>query len=235
MADSGVIPTRVRAVLLDCLGTLLELEQPGPGLRAELSARGVEVSDGAAAVAFRAEIAYYVEHHLDGSDAVALDRLRDACARLVADELGLDRDRVPTVRGAMLAALRFSPYADVRPALAALRRAGLRLVVASNWDCSLERTLAATGLRSLVDAVVTSAEVGAAKPDPAVLNAALEAAGCGPGDAVCVGDSLDTDVAAARAAGVPAILLVRGGGVAPAPVPVVASLDDARSLILTGG
>ena len=34
----------IRAVLLDALGTLLELEDPGPPLAAELGAAGVELS-----------------------------------------------------------------------------------------------------------------------------------------------------------------------------------------------
>ena len=46
-------------------------------------------------------------------------------------------------------------------------RAGLRLVVVSNWDVSLHEVLARTGLTPLLDGAVTSAEVGAAKPDPA--------------------------------------------------------------------
>lgn len=224
--------------MLDCLGTLLRLDPPSSRLRRELSGRGIEVSGGDAATAFRAEISYYVEHHLDGSDAAGLDRLRDACARVVARELGLAPDRLPAVREAMLAALRFSPYPDAAPTLVALRSSGLRLVVASNWDCSLGPVLDGTGLGALVDAVVTSAEVGAAKPHPAVFEAALREAGSRADEAVCVGDSPETDVAGAHAAGLRAILLVRDAPGADArvagSVPRVRSLDHARSLILAG-
>ena len=225
---------RPRAVLLDCMGTLLQLERPGPHLRAELSARGIDVSDDAAAAAIQAEIAYYVEHHLEGSDAARLDRLRDACAGVVARELGLAAGALREVRDALLAALRFAPYPDVLTALPDLRAAGLRLVVVSNWDCSLERTLRRTGLRELVDAVVSSAIVGVAKPERALFTAALEAARCEPHEAICVGDSPERDVAGAEAAGVPAILLSRDGAITPAAVPVARSLDEARSLVLTG-
>jgi putative hydrolase of the HAD superfamily len=234
---AGKKPRRMHAVVLDCLGTLLRLEPPGPLLRAELSARGIDVSESAAADAFRTEIAYYLEHHLEGSDRTSLDGLRHDCASVLASALRLGPERVAPVREAMLAALRFSPYPDVAPALAALRARGMRLVVASNWDCSLERVLTSAGLRPLVDGVVTSATVGAAKPDPAVVRAALDMAATDPADAVSVGDSLTTDVPAAREAGVEAILVDRGGSHAEAAVglAVVRSLDEARSLILARG
>jgi HAD superfamily hydrolase (TIGR01509 family) len=68
------------------------------------------------------------------------------------------------------------------------------------------------GLRERVDAVVTSAAVGAAKPDPRIFTAALTAAGCEAHEALHVGDSPALDVAGARAAGIAARLLARGGG-----------------------
>lgn len=242
MAAEGPWPP-VRAVLLDCLGTLLRLEPPGPRLRVELARRGIMVSEESAAAAFRAEIDHYLAHHLEGTDAPSLERLRDSCARVVGASLGPDAvgvpgvaDPEPAVREAMLAALRFSPYPDAAPALAGLRRAGLRLVVTSNWDCSLGAVLEGAGLRRLVDSVVTSAEVGAAKPDPAVFRAGLEAAACPSGAAVCVGDSLRSDVGGARAVGARAVLLARGAGPVAAPdgVPVVRSLGEARSVVLAG-
>ena len=80
----------------------------------------------------------------------------------------------------MMAALRFEPYPDAIPGLRALRGRGLTLVIASNWDCSLPDWLGPPGLIELVDGVVTSADVRAAKPDPAVFLRALELAGVGP-------------------------------------------------------
>ncbi|MEA2422373.1 MAG: hypothetical protein QOF55_1472, partial [Thermoleophilaceae bacterium] len=57
--------------------------------------------------------------------------------------------------------------------------------------------------------VVSSASVGANKPAPAVFEAALALAGCGPEDAVHVGDSVESDVVGAQAAGVRALLIDR--------------------------
>jgi putative hydrolase of the HAD superfamily len=217
-------------VLIDALGTLVELQPPAPRLRALLAEEGFEVSDERAAVGIGAEIGYYLTHHLEGSDPESLEGLRDRCATalLAALELpGLDH---ATARRVMLAALVFEPYPDSAPALGALRDAGLRLVIASNWDCSLPEWIGPTGLLDLVDGVVTSADVGMAKPGPAVFMRALELAGVGPGEALHVGDSLDNDIEGARAAGLRAVLVQRDGG-PPAGVETVRSLTELPSVL----
>ena len=222
-------------MLLDAFGTLVSLEPPAPRLRSELwRTIGREVSAEAAEAAFRAEIAFYLERHLEGADERSLGDLRDRCAGVIASVLGVERRELPGVREAMLASLRFSPHPDAAPALRALRARGLRLVVASNWDCSLPRVLEAAGLASLVDHVVSSASVGAAKPHPAVFEAALAAAAASPAEAVHVGDSLVNDVEGARAAGVRGILLDRSRGAPRTGVETIGSLEELPSLLLTG-
>jgi putative hydrolase of the HAD superfamily len=218
-----------RAVLIDALGTLVELQPPAPRLRRELARAGFDVSEETAAAGFGAEIGYYLAHHLDGRDREGLEDLRDRCAHALIGELGLPGLEHATARRAMLAALEFAPYPDAAPALEELRAAGVKLVIASNWDCSLPDWLEPLGLLDLVDAVVTSADVGAAKPDPALFLGALEHAGVPPEEAVHVGDSLDNDVGGARAAGIRALLLVRHGE-PPAGVETVRSLAELPSL-----
>lgn len=226
---------RLRAVLLDAFGTLVALEPPAPRLRAEMRRTlGVEVSAEAAESAFQAEIAFYLEHHLEGADERSLGDLRDRCAGVIAGALALEPRELPGVREAMLASLRFSAHPDAAPALRALRARGLRLVVASNWDCSLPHVLEDAGLASLVDDVVSSASVGAAKPDPAVFEAALAAAAASPLEAVHVGDSLVNDVEGARAADVRGILLDRSRAPPRPGVETIRSLGELASLLLAG-
>src|ERR671914_1420079 len=164
------------AVLLDALGTLVELQPPAPRLRHKLAEEGFEVSEERAAAGFAAEISYYLEHHLEGSDRQRLEDLRDRCATAMMEALELPGLDHATARRAMLGALEFTPYPDAVEALRELRRAGRALVVVSNWDCSLPDWLEPTGLLELVDRVVTSADVGAAKPDAAIFRRALELA-----------------------------------------------------------
>lgn len=218
-----------RALLLDCLGTLVALEPPAPRLRDTLDERlGVDVGADGAAAAMRAEIVYYRAHLHGAVDVVALARLRTRCARVVRDALpALAGADLVAVRAALLDALRFTPFAEVAGVLRACRRAGLRLVVVSNWDVSLHEVLARTGLDALLDGAVASAEVGAAKPDPLPLRRGLELAGVAADDAWLVGDTPEADVAGALAAGVRPVLVDRAGDLGPQPqgVLVVRSLD----------
>lgn len=223
---------RPRVVFLDALGTLLALEPPAPRLVAALERRGVEVAEDVAAAALAEEIAYYRAHHHEARDAASLADLRDRCAAVLQRHLP---EPVPDLRAALLESLRFTPFPEVPDALRALRGDGVALVVVSNWDVSLHEALAATGLVSLVDGAISSAEAGAAKPDPAIFARALALAGDGiaPAEAVHVGDER-VDLDGARAAGIAPVLVARDGRPAtPAPdgVPVLPDLRGLPALI----
>jgi putative hydrolase of the HAD superfamily len=205
-----------RALLIDGLGTLVSLAPPAPALRIELSARfGVEVSEEQAGAALAAEITYYRAHMGLGRDADSLGALRRRCAEVLRDALP-PSDRLAAldpneVTEALLAALRFEAFADARPALTRARAVGARVIVVSNWDVSLIEVLERVGLSPLLDGVVTSAAVGAAKPAPGIFSHALALAGVPAGDAVHVGDSLEEDVRGAAACGIEPVLLRRDG------------------------
>jgi putative hydrolase of the HAD superfamily len=193
-----------KAVFLDALGTLLELEAPWVGLRAAI---GDEVPEQRIRNAVRAEMAYYRDHSHEGRDADSLAALRARSAEVLSSELGREVS-VET----LMSAIRFTAFPDAVPALAGLRERGLRLVCVSNWDCALPEVLERCGLASHVDGTVTSASAGARKPDPAIFAPALELAGCEPAEALHVGDTAEEDVEAARAAGIRALLIDRQGG-----------------------
>jgi putative hydrolase of the HAD superfamily len=193
-----------RAVFLDALGTLLELEPPWLRLRAAL---GDEIPDERIVRAVRAEMAYYRDHSHEGRDRESLAALRARSAAVLSRELGRD-----VSVEALMDAIRFRAFPDAAPALAGLRQRGLRLVCVSNWDCALPEVLERSGLASHVDGTVTSALAGARKPDPAIFAPALELAGCEPAEALHVGDTAEEDLEGARAAGIRALLIDREGG-----------------------
>jgi putative hydrolase of the HAD superfamily len=202
----------ILAVTVDALGTLVRMEPPGPHLREQLlRVTGIEVSEAQAVKAFGDEIAYYLEHHLEGRDPETLSELRDRCAGVLRDSLGLAHVELAAVREALLASLHFHAFDDAAPALSELRARGLRLVAASNWDSSLPQVLERAGLASLLDGVVSSAMVGATKPSQKLFHEALRLAGAPPGRALHVGDSLENDVAGARGIGMRAVLIARDG------------------------
>ena len=81
-----------------------------------------------------------------------------------------------------------------------LRAAGIRVVLVTNATDRLRVDLARLQLVDELEGIVSSAEVGAAKPDPEIYRAALVVAGVGAGEAGFVDDHAD-NVAAARALG----------------------------------
>ena len=105
-------------------------------------------------------------------------------------------------------------------------------MVASNWDCSLPEWLRPAGILELVDGVVTSAEVGAAKPSARVFERALAVAGVDPVQALHVGDKVDNDIEGAAAAGVRGVLLQREGEPPPG-LDAISSLRELASPTLT--
>lgn len=102
-------------------------------------------------------------------------------------------------------------YPDARPTLAALRGRGLALGVVSNWDHRLPGLLDALGPEFRFQAVVYSQRAGVEKPEPAIFRRALRELVAAPDEAVHVGDRAKEDVEGARAAGMHALLLDRGG------------------------
>jgi putative hydrolase of the HAD superfamily len=218
------------AVLLDAAGTLVELQPPAPLLqRILLERHGIAVPLADSSRGMRAEIAYYRAHMYEGIDVATVTALRDRCAEELRRAL---RSAAPDVArlsrsemtDALLGSLLFRVFEDVLPALSAIRSAGVRTVVVSNWDAALEGLLVELGLRRQLDAVVSSGAFGVAKPDPAIFLEALRRVGIAPEHALHVGDSLVDDVQGARAAGVEPVLLARdGAGGTSHPEPVSAA------------
>jgi len=104
------------------------------------------------------------------------------------------------------------PFPDVGDVLTCAAELDLRLALVTNGPPDLQRDkLRGLGLTHSFDSIVISADVGAAKPDPAPFLVAIEQLDIEPADAWHVGDSLLTDVAGALAAGITAVWLNRSG------------------------
>lgn len=128
-------------------------------------------------------------------------------ARVVVDRLGgeADLDAVVTrFRHGILEHVR--AYPGVLDALDALRDRGDRVVVVTNGTSAQQRgKIARCAVEPHVDAIVVSDEEGVAKPDPRLLEIALDRVGARDADRASVwmvGDAAHLDVAAGRAAGV---------------------------------
>jgi HAD superfamily hydrolase (TIGR01509 family) len=189
--------TDLDAVTLDAYGTLVGLADPVPKLQSGLRTLSVERDPEAVARAFAKEVAYYRKHSFEGRDQESLYRLRRECVAIILDDLDSDLEPEAFVEG-FIAAMHFELLPGTAAALNSLRRRGLALAVISNWDFELPERLRGLGLDDV--AVVTSAQAGAPKPDPAVFRRALELLHVHPERALHVGDS-QADEAGALAAG----------------------------------
>jgi FMN hydrolase / 5-amino-6-(5-phospho-D-ribitylamino)uracil phosphatase len=99
-------------------------------------------------------------------------------------------------------------YGDVRPALAELRKQGLRVIVAGNQTPRAGELLRALDLP--VDLIVTSGEWGVAKPQPEFFHRVREVAQTTPEQTLYVGDHPANDIFPAKVAGLRAAHIRRG-------------------------
>ncbi|MEU9208568.1 HAD family hydrolase [Streptomyces sp. NPDC048415] len=99
-------------------------------------------------------------------------------------------------------------YDDVRPAMTALRQNGVHVVIAGNQTARAGQLLRALDLPA--DLIVTSEELGAAKPAPEFFQRVMEMAQVAADTTLYVGDHPANDVRPARAAGLRAAHLRRG-------------------------
>jgi HAD superfamily hydrolase (TIGR01509 family) len=99
-------------------------------------------------------------------------------------------------------------YPDAEPCLRALRDDGWRLVVGGNQPAAIERLVLDLDLP--VDAVVSSGGLGVEKPHAGFFIGAAAAVSVDVSDCVHVGDRVDNDVVAARAAGMTPVHVRRG-------------------------
>jgi len=100
-------------------------------------------------------------------------------------------------------------FDDVVPVLSALREAGARLAIVSNWDSGLPALVDRLGLASWFDTIVVSHLEGMEKPRPELFLRAVARLGGSPGEALHVGDVPELDGAGATAAGIASVIVDR--------------------------
>jgi putative hydrolase of the HAD superfamily len=124
-------------------------------------------------------------------------------------------------------------FPETREVLEALRNAGLRLGVVSNFDTRIYSVMQSLSILPFFDAVTISSEAGFCKPDREIFEAGVRALRCEPSETVMVGDSLRDDVEAAIQAGLHGILIDRQGRHPSAGVPRIFSLKDLNPLLIS--
>lgn len=158
---------------------------------------------------------YEAQYQLDGDFWCS----REGCKQiwidqylLLAERVGLAHDGIGIAED--LYNDYYSPsywryYDDVKPALSALKKAGYRLGVISNWSDQLESLLRGLELLPYFDDIMASGAVGYRKPNPVMFQLAMERMGVGPEDCAHVGDHLEADGAGAANVSIRPIIIDR--------------------------
>ncbi len=103
----------------------------------------------------------------------------------------------------------FELYEDTIPALAELRRAGLKIGLVSNSARDIHEFARHHALD--VDAGISSFHHGKTKPHASIFRAVLDLLEVEPAEAAMIGDAIEDDIEGALALGMRAILLDRAG------------------------
>ena len=126
----------------------------------------------------------------------------------------------------------FTPFEDTLPALTALRDRSYRLGIITNLRGDLAPLVDRAGIGNYLDFCVNSTLAGKEKPHPPIFEEALRQAGVDPGEVLHIGDQVRSDVAGARAMGMHAALLDRGGWHEPVNgSPKISSLGEIAGLL----
>lgn len=102
------------------------------------------------------------------------------------------------------------PYSDSYSTLNALKKKGYRLGIIANQNPGIRDRLALWGMEKYFDLIISSGEVGVAKPDRKIFDLALEAAECDAEKCLMVGDRLDNDILPAKAVGMKTVWIKSG-------------------------
>jgi putative hydrolase of the HAD superfamily len=122
------------------------------------------------------------------------------------------------------------PVAGALALLQALKPGYKLGIVTNNRLAEQEEKLRHLGMRPLVSELITSEEIGVAKPDPRIYQVALARLGASPAQTVMVGDNWQADVVGALAVGIRPVWLNRLG--VARPLPAVAELSSLEPLAL---
>jgi putative hydrolase of the HAD superfamily len=209
---------RPEAVFLDLGDTLMRAHPSWSGVyRAVLVEHGIDIADDQFAAALNdvtsAGDAISDGHgfKVEASPEASYQRMKRFDMKVLA---ALRHHDLPdaffrAVEAAFMQRSSWHVFPDVVPAVGALRAAGIRLGVISNWTWSAPELLHDVDLARHFEALVISARVGYQKPHPAIFRRALDELDVTPEHAIHVGDSYVADVSGARGVGILPVLIDR--------------------------
>ncbi len=179
----------VRAVLFDFSGTLASLEERDSWF----AGMGLDAAQRAVVMDRMTHPTASVTH--EAWERRDLDPVLHREAYLhVLRSSGLGEEHAEVLYQRVIDPAEWQVYPDTAEVLKSLRQNGIRTAVVSNIAWDIRPVLHAAGAEA--DEYVLSYEVGAAKPDRRIFDAALDRVGVDAEAALMVGDSVENDGAA---------------------------------------
>jgi len=218
---------RTEAVLFDLDDTLVRYERsPGEVLLAAFEAVGCDPL-------FSVE-EYYARYDEFAEKCDSMDELRSECFAALAESNGYERRRGRAVAAAFSEErdqTRVELLPSVGDVLGEVSSEYRTAIVTNGARDAQHQKIDAVGLDRWVDEIVVAGHDVPPKPDPEPFERAIRTLGVTPESTVHVGDSPDTDVAGASAAGLDTVLVAEGSAaVEPSPTYRIESIDALRSL-----
>lgn len=209
----------IKAVFFDWFSTLVEYDPPRQEIQMKVCREfGIELPAEAVRRAIADADTYFYEENARSSVArrspEEKQKFHAGYEMTLLKSAGVEASPETALR--ILGRVREFPmkmvlFADVLSALKELKGRGLTLGLISNMHRDLQAICQDLGIAPYLDFVVTSKEVGAEKPHPAIFRAALERAGVQPAEAMHVGDQYQADAKGACAVGIRGVVLDRFG------------------------
>jgi putative hydrolase of the HAD superfamily len=209
---------RPEVVFLDVGDTLIRAHPSWAGVyRRGLLESGIDVSEADLERALLDEMQagpwWMSEDPFEPTEEVSWQRIVDFDAAVLArvGHADLPEDVFRRIEDAFARRSAWYVFPDVMSSLDALRAAGLRLCVISNFVWGAPELIHDLELTRHFEALVISARVGFQKPNQGIFRHALDQMRVEPGKAIHVGDSYRADVLGARRMGITGVLIDRYG------------------------
>lgn len=228
----------IEAITLDFFDTLV-FHRDGRGrgrmLMDYLAAQGLECDPWEHQVLYDVFDRHDVDYSPELSPARKETYVREL-ARRVFERLNVRAARVHAELHAdaiweLLGPASFDVFPDVPGLLDSLKSSGYPLGIVSNWQRGLRHFCVELGVADAFDHVLSSAEVGSAKPDARIFEEACRRLGTPPGNVLHVGDSFTDDYEGGRRAGLHVLLLRRRDGTDQTPARTITSLGELQALL----
>jgi putative hydrolase of the HAD superfamily len=208
---------RPEVIFFDLGDTLMRAHPSWAGVyRQVLAEHGIHVAEdrlaGALVKATR-DGDYMSEEPLEATAEASFARICDFDRRALA-ELGvtdLPTELFEHIEAAFVDRSSWFIFPDVVPAIEAIKAAGIRIGIISNWVWGAPELLHDVDLARHFDGLTISARVGFMKPNQRIFEHALEQLRATPSTSIHVGDSYAADVVGARRMGITPVLITRYG------------------------